>query len=57
MTWHQFRAAKGEPFGFLCMVNTARDKPQLPDEAELAQLKSDPATAAFLEDDTGEAAA
>jgi quercetin dioxygenase-like cupin family protein len=49
MTWHQFRASKGEPFGFLCMVNAARDKPLLPSEAELAQLKSDPAIAAFLE--------
>src|SRR5215471_21480127 len=49
MTWHQFRASKGEPFGFLCMVNTARDKPQLPNEAELAELKSDSAIAAFLE--------
>jgi quercetin dioxygenase-like cupin family protein len=48
MTWHQFRAAKGEPFGFLCMVNAARDKPQLPSEAELAHIKSDPAIAAFL---------
>jgi quercetin dioxygenase-like cupin family protein len=51
MTWHQFRASKGQPFGFLCMVNAARDKPQLPTEAELAQLKSDPAIAAFLGDD------
>ena len=23
MTWHQFRATKGEPLGFLCMVNAA----------------------------------
>ena len=30
MTWHQFRATKGEPLGFLCMVNATRDKPQLP---------------------------
>jgi quercetin dioxygenase-like cupin family protein len=51
MTWHQFRAGSAEPFGFLCMVNAARDKPQLPSEAELAQLKADPAIAAFLEGD------
>jgi quercetin dioxygenase-like cupin family protein len=57
MTWHQFRASKGEPFGFLCMVNAARDKPLLPNEEELAELKSDPAIAAFLEGNTGEAAA
>jgi quercetin dioxygenase-like cupin family protein len=56
MTWHQFRASRAEPFGFLCMVNAARDKPLLPNEAELAQLKSDPAIAAFLEGDAGEAA-
>ncbi len=48
MTWHQFRATRAEPFGFLCMVNAARDKPQLPSEAELARLKEDPAAAAFL---------
>jgi quercetin dioxygenase-like cupin family protein len=49
MTWHQFRATAGEPFGFLCMVNAMRDKPQLPSEEELAELKMDPAIAAFLE--------
>jgi len=37
-TWHQFRAAGGEPLGFLCMVNALRDKPQLPTEQELAAL-------------------
>jgi quercetin dioxygenase-like cupin family protein len=47
-TWHQFRATEGEPFGFLCMVNALRDKPQLPTEAELTALKSHPAVAAFL---------
>jgi quercetin dioxygenase-like cupin family protein len=56
MTWHQFRAAKGEPFGFLCMVNAARDKPQLPSEVQLAKLKTDPVIAAFLEDRSIEAA-
>src|SRR6266704_1550852 len=30
MTWHQLRATSNEPLGFLCMVNAARDKPQLP---------------------------
>ena len=48
-TWHQFRAAGGEPLGFLCMVNALRDKPQLPTEQELAVLKSHPAIAAFLD--------
>jgi mannose-6-phosphate isomerase-like protein (cupin superfamily) len=48
-TWHQFRATRGEPLGFLCMVNAERDKPQLPSETELAALKADAAIAAFLE--------
>jgi quercetin dioxygenase-like cupin family protein len=47
-TWHQFRAAQGEPFGFLCMVNALRDKPQLPTDEELTALKQNPAAAAFL---------
>ncbi|WP_158932323.1 cupin domain-containing protein [Acidisphaera sp. S103] len=47
-TWHQFRATDAEPLGFLCMVNVVRDRPQLPDEAELARLKSTPAIARFL---------
>ena len=49
-TWHQFRATGPEPMGFLCMVNTDRDKPQLPTEAELAELRSQALIAAFLDD-------
>ena len=49
-TWHQFRAASDEPLGFLCMVDATRDRPQLPTEAELAELKADAKIAAFLED-------
>jgi mannose-6-phosphate isomerase-like protein (cupin superfamily) len=49
-TWHQFRATKGEPLGFLCMVNAERDKPQLPSEEDLAELRGKPAIAAFLDD-------
>ncbi len=30
-TLHQFHADKGEPLGFLCMVDRYRDKPLLPD--------------------------
>jgi len=48
--WHQFRATAREPLGFLCMVNVLRDRPQLPDEAELAGLKAIPAIARFLAD-------
>jgi quercetin dioxygenase-like cupin family protein len=48
-TWHQFRATEGEPLGFLCMVNQQRDKPQLPTEADLVKLQTNPAVARFLE--------
>jgi quercetin dioxygenase-like cupin family protein len=47
-TWHQFRATSDEPLGFLCMVNAARDKPQLPSEADIAELSRDEAVARFL---------
>jgi len=39
MTWHQFRAATDEPLGFLCMVSTERDRPQLPTGEERAKLE------------------
>lgn len=47
-TWHQFRATRAEPLGFLCMVNAERDRPQLPSDDELHALKSDARVAAFL---------
>jgi quercetin dioxygenase-like cupin family protein len=47
-TWHQFRATSDGPLGFLCMVNAARDKPQLPSEADIAELSRDEAVARFL---------
>jgi quercetin dioxygenase-like cupin family protein len=48
MTWHQFRADAEQALGFLCMVDAVRDKPQLPSEADLAGLMSDPAVAKFF---------
>jgi quercetin dioxygenase-like cupin family protein len=48
-TWHQFRASAGEPFGFLCMVNVVRDRPQLPTTEEVAALRQTPAVARFLD--------
>jgi len=51
MTWHQFRATQGEPLGFLCMVNAARDKPQLPSPEDLAKLTRNAKIAAFLRDE------
>lgn len=56
-TWHQFRATNGEPFGFLCMVNAKRDKPQLPSEADISELKADPVIAEFLDGKSRKAAA
>lgn len=47
-TWHQFRATRGAPLGFLCMVNHERDRPQLPSEQDLAELRAQPEVAAFL---------
>ena len=42
-------ATKGEPLGFLCMVNAERDKPRLPNSEELKGLCADPRVAAFLD--------
>ncbi|MBB4284518.1 cupin domain-containing protein [Roseospira goensis] len=55
MTWHQFRTRGDGPMGFLCMVDAARDRPQLPTQADLDGLRATPAVAAFLEgqDPTG----
>ncbi|HXN15880.1 MAG TPA: cupin domain-containing protein [Usitatibacter sp.] len=41
MTWHQFHAASDETLGFLCMVASDRDRPQLP-EASQAGLIAGP---------------
>ena len=48
MQWHQFRAAEDAPLGFLCLVAAERDRPQLPDAADLAALQQDPRIAAFI---------
>jgi quercetin dioxygenase-like cupin family protein len=48
LAWHQFRAVNNEPFGFLCMVNADRDRPQRPSPAELAVLIADPRIAEFI---------
>lgn len=39
MTWHQFRAAADEPLGFLCLVASRRDRPQLPSEEQAKQME------------------
>jgi quercetin dioxygenase-like cupin family protein len=48
LTWHQFRANTDRPLGFLCMVNVARDRPQLPSAADLARMRENPTIAAFI---------
>lgn len=48
MTWHQFRAPEDEALGFLCMVNSERDRPQLPSAEDLARLRADRRIAAFI---------
>lgn len=47
-SWHQFRATANEPFGFLCLVNIDRDRPELPNETQLEELISNPAVARFI---------
>jgi mannose-6-phosphate isomerase-like protein (cupin superfamily) len=39
MTWHQFRAEADAPLGFLCLVATERDRPQMPTSDEAKQLQ------------------
>jgi mannose-6-phosphate isomerase-like protein (cupin superfamily) len=48
MTWHQFRAGDDEPMGFLCLVSSERDRPQLPSEDDLERLRQEPEVARFL---------
>ena len=48
LTWHQFRAPDDEPLGFLCLVNAQRDRPQLPQAEDLAQLRGDLAPDEFI---------
>ena len=38
MTWHQFLAAPDEPLGFVCLVASERDRPQLPSQDDLVLL-------------------
>jgi quercetin dioxygenase-like cupin family protein len=47
-TWHQFRAAADVPLGFLCLVNTTRDRPVLPTADDLRELQGTPEVSDFL---------
>jgi hypothetical protein len=48
MQWHQFRAAADAPLGFLCVVATERDRPQLPDANDLAALRQNAKVKEFI---------
>lgn len=48
LTWHQFQPDGDEPLGFLCLVNSERDRPQLPTSDDLAELRTDPTVARFI---------
>ena len=48
MSWHQFRATSREPLGFLCLVNGDRDRPERPDEENIATLKALPQVGEFI---------
>jgi mannose-6-phosphate isomerase-like protein (cupin superfamily) len=53
LTWHQFRAARTSPLGFLCMVDAERDRSQLPSARDLEEMRASPALAAFLSTKAG----
>lgn len=48
LCWHQFRAGPDSLLGFLCLVNQDRDRPQLPDDEDLAILKQNKEVADFI---------
>lgn len=48
MTWHQFRANRESPLGFLCLVACDRDRPIRPDEEQLRQLRASRVVAEFI---------
>jgi gentisate 1,2-dioxygenase len=48
LTWHQFRAHQQGALGFLCLVSRQRDRPQLPSDEQIAELRADPQVAAFI---------
>lgn len=47
-TWHQFRAHRGEPLGFLCLVRCDRDRPERPGADDLQALGAHPAAREFI---------
>jgi quercetin dioxygenase-like cupin family protein len=47
-SWHQFRATSNETFGFLCLVRTDRDRPELPTAEKIADLKTNQKVGGFI---------
>ncbi len=47
-TWHQFQAIEQKPFGFLCIVNVERDRPERPDRAALDEIRKNDVAARFI---------
>ena len=47
-TWHQFRASADESLGFLCLVDNERDRPVLPTECDLTELRRSPEISEFI---------
>lgn len=41
-TLHQFHADRGDPLGFICVVDRERDRPQLPDRETIDRIITDP---------------
>ena len=48
MTMHQFVNDADEPFGFICVVDAERDRPQAASDAEFAELLLSPAVSGRL---------
>jgi quercetin dioxygenase-like cupin family protein len=48
LTPHRWLNVGAGPFGFLCTVDGARDRPQPLDDGEWEALKADPATAPYV---------
>lgn len=48
LTWHQFRSDGDAPFGFLCMVDCGRDRPERPDAEALEAMRGSPLVAEFI---------
>jgi mannose-6-phosphate isomerase-like protein (cupin superfamily) len=48
MSWHQFRATRDAPLGFLCLVAAERDRPQLPTDEDIKVLSADKAVGVFI---------